>query len=75
MKEQSVTEQVQTVNIWVVEKAVKESAPIKPRKVMNILLGIIVGLFGGIGLAFFFEYLDNTLRHRKTLKCGSASRF
>ena len=29
---------------------------------MNVLLSIIVGLFGGIGLAFFFEYLDNTIK-------------
>ena len=62
MKEESVTEQVQTVNVWVVEKAEKPSSPIKPRKLMNVLLSIIVGLFGGIGLAFFFEYLDNTIK-------------
>jgi succinoglycan biosynthesis transport protein ExoP len=62
LKEQSVTEQVQTVNVWVVEKAEKPVSPIKPRKSLDILLGIIVGLFGGIGLAFFFEYLDNTIK-------------
>jgi polysaccharide biosynthesis transport protein len=62
VKEQSVTEQVQTVNVWVVEKAEKPVSPVKPRKSLNILLGIIVGLFGGIGLAFFFEYLDNTIK-------------
>lgn len=62
MKEQSVTEEIQTVNVWVVEKAEKPASPIKPRKALNILLGIIVGLFGGIGLAFFIEYLDNTIK-------------
>jgi polysaccharide biosynthesis transport protein len=62
VKEESVTEQVQTVNVWVVEKAEKPVSPIKPRKSLNILLGIIVGLFGGVGLAFFFEYLDNTIK-------------
>jgi len=62
MKEQSVTEEIQTVNVWVVEKAEKPASPVKPRKSLNILLGIIVGLFGGIGLAFFIEYLDNTIK-------------
>lgn len=62
MKEQSVTEEIQSVNVWVVEKAEKPSSPVKPRKSLNILLGIIVGLFGGIGLAFFIEYLDNTVK-------------
>lgn len=62
IKEQSVTEEIQTVNVWVVEKAEKPVSPVKPRKALNILLGIIVGLFGGVGLAFFFEYLDNTIK-------------
>jgi capsular exopolysaccharide synthesis family protein len=62
IKEQSVTEEIQTVNVWVVEKAEKPEYPVKPRKTLNIILGIIVGLFGGIGMAFFIEYLDNTIK-------------
>jgi succinoglycan biosynthesis transport protein ExoP len=62
IKEQSVTEEIRTVNVWVVEKAERPGAPVKPKKSLNILLGIIVGLFGGVGLAFFFEYLDNTIK-------------
>jgi succinoglycan biosynthesis transport protein ExoP len=62
IKEQSVTEEIQTVNVWVVEKAERPQSPVKPKKSLNILLGIIVGLFGGVGLAFFFEYLDNTIK-------------
>jgi len=62
MKEQSVTEEIRTVNVWVVEKAEKPTSPVKPRKSLNILLGLIVGLFGGIGLAFFIDYLDNTIK-------------
>jgi polysaccharide biosynthesis transport protein len=62
IKEQSVTEEIKTVNVWVIEKAEKPGAPIKPKKTLNILLGLIVGLFGGIGLVFFFEYLDNTIK-------------
>jgi len=62
LKEESVTQQVQTVNVWVVEKAEKPETPVKPRKLLNLLLGIIIGLFGGVGLAFFFEYLDNTVK-------------
>jgi len=62
MKEQSVTEEIRTVNVWVVEKAEKPVSPVKPKKSLNILLGIIVGLFGGTGLAFFIDYLDNTIK-------------
>jgi capsular exopolysaccharide synthesis family protein len=46
----------------VVEKAEKPASPVKPRKSLNILLGLIVGLFGGVGLAFFIDYLDNTIK-------------
>ena len=62
VKEQSVTGELQNVRIWVVEKAKKPGAPVKPKKLMNVLLGLVVGLFGGVGLAFFFEYLDNTIK-------------
>lgn len=62
IKEQSVTEEIQTVSVWVVEKAETPASPVKPRKALNIMLGLIIGLFGGIGLAFFFEYLDNTIK-------------
>ncbi len=62
IKEQSVTEEIRTVNVWVVEKAEKPTSPVKPRKALNVLLGLIVGLLGGIGLAFFIDYLDNTIK-------------
>ncbi len=62
IKEQSVTEEIQTVNVWIVEKAGIPSKPVRPKKSLNILLGIIVGLFGGVGLTFFFDYLDNTIK-------------
>jgi succinoglycan biosynthesis transport protein ExoP len=62
IKEQSVTEEIQTVNVWVVEKAQIPKNPVRPKKSLNILLGIIVGLFGGVGLTFFFDYLDNTIK-------------
>ncbi len=62
MKERGITEQNQSVNVWVIEKAKIPEFPASPRKKRNIFLGIILGLFGGIGLAFFLEYLDNTIK-------------
>ncbi|MHB8882364.1 MAG: GumC family protein [Thermodesulfovibrionales bacterium] len=62
IKEHSITEQTQTVNVLIVEKAELPTAPVKPRKALNLLLGLIVGLFGGIGMAFFVEYLDHTVK-------------
>ena len=62
MKEKGITEQSQSVNVWVIEKARVPEFPATPNKKRNILLGIILGLFGGIGLAFFLEYLDTTIK-------------
>jgi len=44
--------------ITIVEPAVMPLSPIKPRKLMNISLGVLIGLCGGIGLAFLFENLN-----------------
>lgn len=62
VKEQNVTEQTKTVNVWVVEEAKLPEIPTKPKTKQNMLLGLLVGLFGGIGLCFFVEYLDNTAK-------------
>jgi capsular exopolysaccharide synthesis family protein len=36
--------------------------PIKPNKIFNIGLGVMIGLAMGIGLAFFIEYLDTSVK-------------
>ncbi len=49
-------------NIRVVDQALVPTSPVRPQKSRNILLAILVGLVGGIGLAIFREYLDNTIK-------------
>jgi len=36
--------------------------PVSPNIPLNIMLGIIVGLMVGVGLAFFIEYLDTSVK-------------
>jgi capsular exopolysaccharide synthesis family protein len=36
--------------------------PVRPNKPLNITLGIIFGLIVGVGLAFFIEYLDTSVK-------------
>ncbi len=62
IKEQSITQQVQTVDVKVVEMADTPKYPTNTSKKRNILLGMILGLFGGIALVIFVEYLDNTIK-------------
>lgn len=49
-------------NISIQDPAEKPIVPVKPKKLLNILISIIVGAFGGLGLAFFMEYLDDTAK-------------
>lgn len=67
-KETSVTERLQTNNIRIVDRATVSKYPIAPRKTRNILLSIVVGLVMGVTLAFFFEYLDNSIRTSEDIK-------
>ncbi|MBA7677277.1 hypothetical protein ES703_85529 [subsurface metagenome] len=61
VKEAGLTEGLEATNIMVVDPARIPDHPVKPRKARNVLLAIIVGLTLGVGIAFFFEYLDNTI--------------
>ena len=61
-KEASLTEDIRTGNIRVIDPAQIPKGPVKPKKLQNILLAIIVGLSLGVGLAFFLEYIDNTIK-------------
>lgn len=68
IKEQDITQDIRTVDVWVVEKAEVPKAPAKPNKTRNILLGFIIGLLGGVGIAFFVEYLDNTVKSAEDIE-------
>ena len=62
LKEMGVSGGLETNNIRVVEEAQVPRFPVKPRKLLNLSLAVVIGLLGGIGLAFVLEYLDNTIR-------------
>jgi len=53
---------LRTSNIRVVDRADLPIDPSSPKKLRNLLLALFLGLFGGIGLAFVMEYLDNTVK-------------
>ncbi|HUU42086.1 MAG TPA: polysaccharide biosynthesis tyrosine autokinase, partial [Desulfatiglandales bacterium] len=67
-KETSLTEDMKTGNIRIIDRAEVPQYAVKPKKRLNILLAIIVGLVTGTGLAFFFDYLDNTIKTPEDVK-------
>ena len=62
LKEAGITAGLRSSNIRVVDPALTPSSPARPQKARNILLAFLVGLIGGVGLALFREYLDNTVK-------------
>ncbi len=48
--------------VEILDRGVKGERPEKPKKTLNIALGIIIGLIVGVGLAFFIEYLDTSVK-------------
>jgi len=46
--------------IW--EKAEASEFPARPRVMLNMALAVVVGLVFGVGLAFFIEYLDTSIK-------------
>ncbi len=62
IKEAGVSAGLRSSNIRVVDPALIPSYPVRPRKALNILLAVVFGLLGGVGLAFFREYMDNTVK-------------
>jgi capsular exopolysaccharide synthesis family protein len=62
LKEASVSAGLTASNIRIVDRAEIPPFPVRPRKTLNLLLGLLVGLSFGIGFAFFQEYLDNSIK-------------
>jgi succinoglycan biosynthesis transport protein ExoP len=44
------------------DKAEPATSPSSPKVVLNMALGVVIGLLVGIGLAFFIEYLDTSVK-------------
>jgi len=48
--------------VEIVDQARAGLRPVRPNKPLNIALGVIIGLVVGVGLAFFIEYLDTSVK-------------
>jgi capsular exopolysaccharide synthesis family protein len=62
LKEVGVAGGVGINNISVVDKAEVPHSPYTPNPRRNLMMAIFLGMFGGIGLAFLFEHLDDTVK-------------
>lgn len=62
LKEAAVTSGLKSSNVRVVDVARPADHPSKPNIPRNLVMGLMLGLVGGVSLAFILEALDNTVR-------------
>src|SRR5256885_6509002 len=55
-------------NFVIVSPAVEPTEPVFPKPLLNIALGLFVGLIVGLGLAFLLDYLDQSVRSDEILR-------
>lgn len=61
-EEARISEVMEPTDIQVIDIATTPEEPIKPRKVLNVVIAAFLGLFLGTGAAFALEYINKTIR-------------
>jgi len=61
-QEARINEVMELGDIRIIDHALAPDGPIKPNKKLNLAIGGILGLMVGVMLAFFGEYMDNTIK-------------
>ena len=62
LKETGVTGGLETNNVSVIEDATVPRVPVRPRRAVNLIVAVLVGLFVGAGAALVIEYFDTTIK-------------
>src|SRR5690606_19621051 len=53
---------VDNVNILSPAVLPENPSPVKPNKMLNMAIALVIGLMIGVGLSFLLEYLDTTVK-------------
>jgi len=68
IKEAGIAAASKSADIQVVDPARVPDVPIRPRPLLNMAVGLLAALVGGIGLAFVCEEFDNKLRSPEDIR-------
>lgn len=67
-EEMSLLKQMEMSRLQIIDPAVLPTAPISPKKKVLLLLSFVLGLGLGVGIAFFLEYLDDSIKLKEDVE-------
>jgi uncharacterized protein involved in exopolysaccharide biosynthesis len=67
-KETGLETELKATNIRVVERAEPPRLAVTPKRAENYLLGLLIGIVLGVGMATLFEQVDNTMKNPEDIK-------
>jgi capsular exopolysaccharide synthesis family protein len=62
LKDATVSAGLRATNIHVIDSAFVPSSPVRPKRLLNVAIALIVGLILGVTFAFIEEGLDNSIK-------------
>jgi capsular exopolysaccharide synthesis family protein len=68
LKDTGVAGMMQMSNVRILDRAEAPDRPASPKPLRNLSLAMLLGLFGGVGLAFLLETLDTTITTREQVE-------
>lgn len=67
-EEASIAEQTQVSDVFPLDIAITPVKPVKPRKVLNTAIAMVLGVFVGVGAAFIAEFSDPSFKSVEELE-------
>ncbi len=61
-EELQIQKAMKTSDIVVIDEAISKEHPIKPNVKLNLIIAAMLGVFISVGIIFFLEFLDNTVK-------------
>ena len=68
LRETQISSALFTSNISIVDRAEVPATPSRPNRSQNLFIACVLGLMGGVALAFVREYLDTNIRDAKEVE-------
>ncbi len=68
LRETSLSSEIQTNNVRILDRALLPKFPVKPRRALNLTLGLLFGLLGGIMFGFVVDYFDQNIYTREDIE-------